>query len=102
MRPGELVVLTIVPPASSEPVVRAFDRAIPAFRISERAWQALVGIDLDVRPGTYNVDVTAGGASGRYALVVSPRTFPTRRLRVDEAFVTPPKSEQAWIDREAA
>jgi murein DD-endopeptidase MepM/ murein hydrolase activator NlpD len=70
--------------------------------VSERAWEALVGIDLDVRPGTYTVDVTAGAARASYHLLVSPRTFHTRRLTVDEAFVTPPKSEQARIDREAA
>ena len=31
-----------------------------------------------------------------------PRVFRTRRLTVNEAFVTPPPSEQARIDREAA
>lgn len=101
--PGELVVLTMVPPAGSNRVqVHAFDRDVPAFRVSDRAWEALVGIDLDVRPGTYPVNVTAGAARAVYDLVVTPRAFRTRRLTVDEAFVTPPKSEQARIDREAA
>jgi murein DD-endopeptidase MepM/ murein hydrolase activator NlpD len=103
IRPGELVVLTIVPPAGSDPVqVRAFDRDIPTFRVRDRTWEALVGIDLDVRPGTYAVKVTAGTARAVYELLVERRTFPTRRLTVDEAFVTPPKSEQARIEREAA
>jgi biotin carboxyl carrier protein len=103
MRPGELVVLTLGPPAGAKGVrVRAFDRDVPAFRISDREWEALVGIDLDVRPGTYPVTVTAGGARASYDLVVTPRTFRTRKLTVDEAFVTPPPSEQARIDREAA
>jgi murein DD-endopeptidase MepM/ murein hydrolase activator NlpD len=103
IRPGELVVLTVVPPAGSDRVqVRAFDREVPAFRLSDRSWEALVGIDLDVRPGTYTVKVTAGDAHASYELRVSPRTFPTRRLTVDEAFVTPPQSEQARIDRDAA
>jgi murein DD-endopeptidase MepM/ murein hydrolase activator NlpD len=103
IRPGELVVLTMVPPPGPDRVqVRAFDRDVPAFKVSDREWEALVGIDLDVRPGTYAVTVTAGDARALYDLIVSPRTFPTRRLTVDEAFVTPPKSEQARIDREAA
>jgi hypothetical protein len=103
IRPGELVVLTMVPPAGSQRVqVRAFDRDVPAFRIADREWEALVGIDLDVRPGTYTVSVTAGSARAGYELVVTPRAFRTRRLTVDEAFVTPPKSEQARIEREAA
>jgi murein DD-endopeptidase MepM/ murein hydrolase activator NlpD len=103
IRPGELVVLTIVPPAGSDSVqIRAFDRDVPAFRTGDRTWEALVGIDLDVRPGTYAVSVAAGAARGLHELVVEKRTFPTRRLKVDEAFVTPPPSEQARIDREAA
>lgn len=103
IRPGELVVLRIVPAAESDHVqVRAFDRDIPAFRVGDRTWEALVGIDLDVRPGPYAVNVTAGTAHTVHDLVVERRTFPTRRLNVDEAFVTPPASEQARIDREAA
>lgn len=103
IRPGELVVLTVVPPSGSATVhIRAFDREVPAFRTDDRTWEALVGIDLDVRPGTYPVSVTAGAARALHELVVEKRTFPTRRLKVDEAFVTPPESEQARIEREAA
>ena len=103
IRPGELVVLTIAAPAGRDHVqVRAFDRDIPAFRVRDGTWEALVGIDLDVRPGTYAANVSAGAARAIYELVVTRRTFPTRRLTVDEAFVTPPKSEQPRIDREAA
>jgi murein DD-endopeptidase MepM/ murein hydrolase activator NlpD len=102
IRPGELVVLTMVPPAGSDRVqVRAFDREVRAFRAGDREWEALVGIDLDVRPGTYTVNVTAGAARGSYDLHVTPRIFRTRRLTVDEAFVTPPKSEQVRIERDA-
>jgi len=103
IRPGELVVLTMVPPAGSDRVaLRVFDRDVPAFRVSDRAWEALVGIDLDVRPGTYKVAISAGAARATYDLHVTPRTFRTRRLTVDEAFVTPPKAEEARIEREAA
>jgi hypothetical protein len=100
--PGELVVLSIALPAPVEHVrVRAFDRDVPAFREGERAWRALVGVDLDVRPGTYTITVAAGSADASYDLIVKPRAFRTRRLRVNEAFVTPPPSEQARITEEA-
>jgi len=103
IRPGELAVLTVVPPAGSDSVqIRAFDHDVPAFRTGDRTWEALVGIDLDVHPGKYAVSVTAGAARAVHELVVEKRTFPTRRLKVDEAFVTPPPSEQARIEREAA
>jgi hypothetical protein len=102
-RPGELVVLTI---ALSEPAdrirVHAFDRDVPAFPVGDLVWHALVGIDLAVRPGTYPVAVTAGKAHDSYDLIVKARTFGTRRLTVNQAFVTPPASEQARIEEEAA
>jgi murein DD-endopeptidase MepM/ murein hydrolase activator NlpD len=103
VQPGEIVLLSIAAPAAAAPVhVRAFDRDIAAYRDGEHGWQALVGIDLDVKPGTYPVSVDAPGAQGRYDLVVTPRVFRTRRLTVNEAFVTPPAAEQPRIDRESA
>jgi murein DD-endopeptidase MepM/ murein hydrolase activator NlpD len=101
--PGELVVLSITLTAPVEHLrVRAFDRDVPAFREGEGVWRALVGVDLGVRPGTYTIAVAAGPANASYDLIVKPRTFRTRRLTVNEAFVTPPPSEQARITEEAA
>jgi len=107
LQPGELVVLSIVlPEASGAITVRAFDRDVAAYPDGERGWRALVGIDLDVKPGTYPVTVDAGAGASRmhasYNLQIAARTFRTRRLTVNEAFVTPPPSEQARIEREAA
>jgi murein DD-endopeptidase MepM/ murein hydrolase activator NlpD len=106
LQPGELVVLSIVLPEASDHVrVRAFDRDVLAYPAGDRAWRALVGIDLDVKPGTYPVTVDAGAdaahAHATYDLLITPRVFRTRRLTVNEAFVTPPPSEQGRIDREA-
>ena len=102
VQPGEIVLLSIAAPGAASIHVRAFDHDVAAYRDAARGWQALVGIDLDVKPGTYPVAVDAGGAHGRYDLVVAPRVFRTRRLTVNEAFVTPPPSEQPRIDRESA
>src|SRR5262249_50384418 len=104
MQPAELVVLTIAGVERSENVhVRAFNRAVAAYPAGDREWRALVGIDLDVKPGAHVVTVDAGTPArhASYDLVVRPRTFRTRRLTVDEDFVTPPPSEQARIAREA-
>ena len=104
--PGELIVLTIVPPGPTEHVrVRAFDRDVPAYQDGD-AWRAIVGVDLDVKPGAYRVTVDSGAgehaARGTYDLRIEPRVFRTRRLTVDEALVTPPASEQPRIARETA
>ncbi|MBI3491980.1 MAG: peptidoglycan DD-metalloendopeptidase family protein [Acidobacteria bacterium] len=102
MQPGELVVLTIALPHHADRVnVRAFGRDAVAFADDDRQWRALVGIDLAVKTGTYPVTVDAGGLHARYDLLVTPHRFPTRRLTVDEAFVTPPPSEEDRIAREA-
>ena len=105
VRPGELVVLTIAAtPNTAKVRVRAFDRDIPSFHLGKDRWQALVGIDLDARPGTYpiRVDADAGRDTVVYDLVVRPRQFRTRRLTVDPEFVTPPASARDRIDLEAA
>lgn len=97
-----MVVLTItLPEPTTAPHIHAFDHDIPVYRDGD-AWRAVVGIDLDVKPGTYRVNVEGGTSRGSYDLKVAPRAFPTRRLKVDPAFVTPPKSEQPRIEREAA
>jgi murein DD-endopeptidase MepM/ murein hydrolase activator NlpD len=105
LQPGEVVLLSIVLPAGVDAVrVRAFDREVTAYPDGDRTWRALVGVDLDVKAGTYPVTVDAGARAGRasYDLAIVPRVFRTRRLTVNEAFVTPPASEQARIEREAA
>jgi murein DD-endopeptidase MepM/ murein hydrolase activator NlpD len=107
IQPGEIVVLSIVAPEAAAALrVRAFDRDVAAYHDGDGGWRALVGIDLDVKPGTYQVTVDAGAGAGAahatYDLLVRPRVFRTRRLTVNEAFVTPPPSEQERIAREAA
>jgi murein DD-endopeptidase MepM/ murein hydrolase activator NlpD len=109
VQPGELVVLTIAPSSPTDRLnVRAFDREVAAFTTpassgATPAWQALVGIDLDVKAGTYPVaiDADAGRLHTTYDLVVAPKRFLTRRLTVNEAFVNPPPSEQERIERDA-
>lgn len=105
MQPGEVVIVSI---ANGDPAhlhVRAFNHSIAAYRDGE-AWKAMIGIDLDTKPGAYSVEVESGSGADivrtTYPLRILPRVFRTRRLTVDEAFVTPPKSEQPRIDREAA
>jgi murein DD-endopeptidase MepM/ murein hydrolase activator NlpD len=104
IQPGEIVVLSIVAPEAATVVhVHAFGHDVAAYRDGDRQWRALVGIDLDVKPGTYPVTVDAGSAArATYDLRVRRRVFRTRRLTVNEAFVTPPPSEEERIAREAA
>ena len=104
-RPGEVVVLTIRTTESVQTLdVRAFGRAVIPFKIDARTWRAIVGIDLATAPGRYTVSIDAdpGSAHATYTLAVTARTFRTRTLTVDPAFVTPPASAEERIRREAA
>ena len=103
IQPGELLILTITLPEHRDLVrVRAFDRDITPFAIDERSWRALVGIDLDTKPGAYMIGVEAGpGLTRSYAVTVRPKHFPTRRLTVDEDFVEPPAALGERLTREA-
>jgi murein DD-endopeptidase MepM/ murein hydrolase activator NlpD len=106
LQPGEVAVLSIANAAESSGVrVRVFKQTIAAFRDGD-TWTAIIGIDLDTKPGTYQADIESGTGTdivhATYPLKVLPRAFRTRRLTVDEAFVTPPKSEVSRIEREAA
>ena len=106
LQPGELVVLTVT---TSAPVssVRGggFDRPLALWRVDDTTWSALIGIDLDVAPGAYDVTVETGPAAApaRAArrLVVTAKQFPTRRLTVNPDFVDPPATVLARIEADA-
>jgi murein DD-endopeptidase MepM/ murein hydrolase activator NlpD len=98
-----LTITTISPDAM--PRVRAFDRMLLPFSVDAKRWRVLVGIDLEISPGTYPVEVEAGEPAverAAYQLRVTPRRFRTRTLTVDEAFVNPPAGALERIAQEGA
>jgi murein DD-endopeptidase MepM/ murein hydrolase activator NlpD len=106
-QPGELVVVTVsFDQAPSSVGVRAFDRTTTAFAAGNGTWQALVGIDLEQRPGTHilTVETRTGPATRQLTreLEVLPKRFATRRLRVPPEFVDPPPALRDRIEKEAA
>jgi murein DD-endopeptidase MepM/ murein hydrolase activator NlpD len=101
-RPGEVVVATMTAPAATTWVeVRAFDRDVPAHRLPSGEWRALVGIDLDVAPGPYEITVRSAGGVVTRALQVASRTFAVRKLTVNPDFVNPPAGLQTRLEEEA-
>ena len=107
IQPGEVVVLTVNSTAALTGLrVRAFDRALESFRVQDRVWRVLVGIDLDVKPGPHVVaiegDTSEGAERTSHTLRVAPKTFPTRRLTVAERYVNPPPAVLRRIEEEAA
>ncbi|MEO8484634.1 MAG: peptidoglycan DD-metalloendopeptidase family protein [Acidobacteriota bacterium] len=106
-QPGEVMSVTIdaVDPGQ-EPRVTAFDRRAPVFELSATRWRALVGIDLDVKPGPHDIAIETGPPDHPLrtvrSVIIARKVFQTRRLTVAEAFVNPPPEVQARIETEAA
>jgi murein DD-endopeptidase MepM/ murein hydrolase activator NlpD len=106
LQPGELVVVTLSFPAQPSKVrIAAFGKEWPTFIAGEADLRALVGIDVEQRPGRHElvVDAFLGSAPVRETrtLIVRPKTFATRTLRVSPDFVDPPPALRERIDLEA-
>jgi murein DD-endopeptidase MepM/ murein hydrolase activator NlpD len=105
---GGVVLLTVRTPAPISALGGvAFGRPV-RFWPSENAleWQGFVAADLEIKAGTYTVDLTAtdaagGQTTGKKMVTVRARAFETRRLRVGSAFVDPPATEGERIGSEA-
>jgi murein DD-endopeptidase MepM/ murein hydrolase activator NlpD len=107
IEPGELVLVTVTAPAEPLAVsVSAFGRRVGAYKIGDRKYQTLLGIDLDQAAGEYNlsaeVEMADGVSTASRTIAVRPKTFRTRTLRVDPAFVNPPPDLLERIEGESA
>jgi murein DD-endopeptidase MepM/ murein hydrolase activator NlpD len=108
IQPGEVVLVSVAGlPRTEEGRVRVFGRSFPLFADGAARHVALVGIDLDVKPGAYTAAIETMAPDGRARgigsepLTVRPKSFPTRRLTVEPRYVEPPPSEAARIATES-
>lgn len=107
LQPGELIAVTLTAPAGASALsVHVFNRNAEAFPVDATRWEALVGIDLDQKPGPYTLTVSGhaadGPVSGESAVIVRPKVFRTRTLRVAPEFVNPGPDLAERIGRESA
>jgi murein DD-endopeptidase MepM/ murein hydrolase activator NlpD len=97
LQPGEAVFFEV---ESSRPLRRmtaeAFGRKFPVFvETGGLKSTGLLGIDLDTGPGRYPVRLTGIDAAGgtvavQDTLTVTQKIFPSRRLTVEQKYVSPP------------
>jgi murein DD-endopeptidase MepM/ murein hydrolase activator NlpD len=109
MQPGEVVrVDATCSCAATQGTATAFGHTVPLFRTDgSSGWRALIGIDVETKPGPYRVRVEFDSpgqpaASATRNLVVVSKAFPTRRLTVAARFVEPPAEEVRRILDEAS
>ena len=74
------------------------------FDEGQQKWRALVGIDLDTKPGAYRLRIgrAAGAAAVTQTLRIVPKEFRVRRLSVPGGFVDPPQEALEQIARDSA
>jgi len=106
LQPGEAILLTVTP---SHPLASlegaGFDHAAAVWQDGAR-WFALTGIPLETTPGAATIALKATSLDGESTtstvpLTIATAAFETRRLKVAERFVNPPKSMIPRITREA-
>ena len=100
-QPGEVLVVTVTTPREVAALsVHAFNASWPVDRLDDTTWRALLGIDLDQRPGTYPLTIDAPaphGLSARRDLTVAAGRFLRRVLQVAPDYVNPPPDVLARI-----
>lgn len=71
---------------------------------AQQKWRALVGIDLDTKPGAYRMRIQRNGGTMQTTrtLRIAPKKFRVRRLRVPGGFVNPPAEALEQIARDSA
>jgi len=104
-RQGDVIAVRVtVPHGATGVVVRAFDAAWPSYQEDATTWRALVGIDLDRRPATYEVVAAVSSPAGTATgpLTVVARRFRTRTLSVAPDYVNPSPELMARITADGA
>ena len=104
-QPGDAVAVTITTPSSVTALtVTAFAARWPVFKVDDTTWRALVGIDLERKPGPYVLSVATSGVhalTGSRSFIVEPKQFPRRVLKVAPDFVNPPPAQLARIEKDS-
>lgn len=106
-QPGELIVFTVRTPADAVGMaVDLFGGRATGFALTDGRWRAVVGIDLEQKPGAYTARIDVLRSSGTVrvtrSIVVKPKVFPTRTLTVSPEFVNPPVSQRDRIAADSA
>lgn len=105
--PGQAVVVEIPFEPQLEAVTLSWQAQEIRMAPAEQGWFALLGVDLDVQPGAYEVDAVFRYTGNReqrrtLPLTVSPKDYPTTRLTVEPKYVelSPENQQRAAQDKE--
>ena len=98
--PGQAVVVELPPQPELEAVTLTWQSQEIGMVPADTGWFALLGVDLDVEPGPYEVEAVLRYAGKRQErrvlpLTVAPKDYPTTRLTVEPKYVELSAANQA-------
>ena len=106
LRPGDVARIDIGGLSPEEQITATMLEQDLVFHFDEpqQIWRALVGVDLDTKPGAYRLRINRMGSDIQTtrAVRIVPKTFPVRRLRVPGRFVDPSPEALEQIARDGA
>ena len=104
-QPGDAMAVSITTPSNVTALtVTAFAARWPAYRVDDTTWRALIGIDLERKPGPYVLSVATSHTpllTASRSFTVEPKQFPRRVLKVAPDFVNPPPAQLARIEKDS-
>ncbi len=108
LEPGRIILIRFVPQPDVKKVTIRFSDASYELGSGVQAIEkfALIGLDLGLKPGPYDLEMTVFLQDGRtselkHRLKIEERSFPVKKLWVKEQYVRPPPEVQDRIQREA-
>jgi murein DD-endopeptidase MepM/ murein hydrolase activator NlpD len=105
-QPGDVARVDISGVKSGERITATvFGQALSLlYDAPQQKWRALVGVDLDTKPGTYRLRIHRDGSAtpATHTLRIAPKQFRVRRLRVPSGFVDPPQEALEQIKKDNA
>ncbi len=108
LQPGEIIKVRLLTKQDimQVQIIFAEKKYITASCNNPKEHLAFIGLDLGIKPETYPLSALVFFGDGSYKkkdinLQIRPKEFPVKKLWVEEKFVTPPKSADERIRREA-
>ena len=98
--PGGVVILPLSPASSHKPKASFDDK--PVLVVAENGlWQAVIGVPLDLQPGTHQLEVDKNGQPRSLTFKINDKQYPTQHITIkDKRKVNPNQYDMERINRE--
>lgn len=99
--PGGVVILPLSPAANTKP--KAIFAGKPVLVVAENGlWQAVLGVPLDLTPGTHQLKVDKNGQLRSLTFRINDKQYPTQHITIkDKRKVNPNQYDMERINRES-